>query len=232
VEHFPTLHKPFIVADLDALADQIDVGRLALDADAGHELWLQLEAAEPDLVLDRVQKQVVNAQDVGRFTSGQIAANVYAQLRAFQADPIARATVAAFALNAVVLALLSAASFLLVQVFAARRRLAEFGVLRAMGLASSQLLGLLSLEACAMLVLGMIAGTAVGYGLSWVMRPFLSLTLEASLGKRAIDRLVLDWHALGAAYALLLGVYLVAMLLLFAVLARSQVYRTLRLGDE
>ena len=232
VDQFPTLRAPFIVADLSALAARVDLDDLSLASAGGRELWLEVDPDQHDALLGTLQREVVDESDLGRFASGRIAADVDAHLRAFRADLIARVTAAAFGLNAVVLVVLSAASFLLVQVFAARRRLVEFGVLRAMGLTGRQLLGLLSLEASVVLVLGLGAGTAVGYGLAQVMRPFVSLTLASSLGERAIDRVVIDWAALGPAYAVLLGVYVSALLLLLGALERSDVHRTLRLGDE
>lgn len=232
VDEFPTLHRPFVVADLHALSTCLDLGGLSLDSSTGRELWLELAERQRDVTLGRLDEQLVDAADVGRFTSGRIVADASTQLRAFQADLVARVTVAAFGLNAVVLVALSAGSFLLVQVFAARGRATEFGILRAIGLGGGQVLGLLSVEACTMLILGLSAGTAVGYGLALVMRPFLSLTLTSSIGERAIARLVVDWAALGTAYAVLLTVYVVALLILLGALARSRIRQALWLGDE
>jgi putative ABC transport system permease protein len=232
VDQFPTLRTPFVVADLSALVARVDLDDLSLTSAGGRELWLDVDAEQHRTLPGTLEQQIVDESDAGRFRSGRIAADVDTQLRAFRADLIARVTMAAFGLNAVVLVVLSAASFLLVQVFAARRRLVEFGVLRAMGLTGRQLLGLLSLEASLVLALGVGSGTAVGYGLAQVMRPFVSLTLASSLGERAMDRLVIGWATLGPAYAVLLGVYVLALLLLLGALERSSVHRTLRLGDE
>jgi hypothetical protein len=83
-----------------------------------------------------------------------------------------------------------------------------------------------------MLLIGVGTGTAVGYALALMMRPFLSLTLTSSLGDRAIDRLVIEPAGVGTAYAVLIGVYVAALLLLLGVLERSQLHRTMRLGNE
>jgi hypothetical protein len=99
-------------------------------------------------------------------------------------------------------------------------------------LSTKQLLALLWLESCIVLILGMGAGTIVGYGLAWVMRPFLSLTMASSLGGQAIDRLVFEPATLATAYVLQLGVYVISLLCLLGVLAQSRVHRTLRLGDD
>jgi ABC-type antimicrobial peptide transport system permease subunit len=162
----------------------------------------------------------------------RIAADAEAHLRAYRTDLIARITSSAFALNAIVLAVLSNASLFLVQVFAARRRREEFGVLRALGARPRQLMGLLLVEGIGMLALGLLAGMGVGYGLARIMRPFVSLAMRSSLGGYAIDRLIVDWSAVGRAYAVLALVYTATLLLILVVLVRSELHRTLRLGDE
>jgi hypothetical protein len=101
-----------------------------------------------------------------------------------------------------------------------------------MGVTSCQLLGLLGLEAALLIVLGVGAGAAVGFGMAQVMRPFLSLTLASSLGEAAIDRVVISWATLGPAYVVLVGLYVLSLILLLGALQRSNIYRTLRLGDE
>jgi ABC-type antimicrobial peptide transport system permease subunit len=150
----------------------------------------------------------------------------------FQADLVARVTVAAFGLNAIVLVVLSACSLAVVYALAARQRQIEFGVLRAMGLRGRQLLCLLAIESSLLLLLGLAVGTGVGYGLTLTMRPFLSLTLAPSLGEHAIDRLVMDWAPLARAYTAMLGVYAGVLLLTLGISARGELHRTIRLGDE
>lgn len=244
VDAFPTLAPPFVVADLRALRERVgldDVGLTlsaarpqlqALSSTGTRELWLEVEAEQQPAVLATIEREIVDANDAGRFRSGRIAADAAAELRALRSDLIAQISTAAFGINAVVLVVLGAASFFLMQVFAARRRALEFGVLRAMGVTSRQLLGLLSLEAALLIGLGVGAGAAVGFGMAQVMRPFLSLTLASSLGESAIDRVVIGWATLGPAYVVLVGLYVLSLILLLGVLQRSNIYRTLRLGDE
>ncbi|UCC62367.1 MAG: FtsX-like permease family protein, partial [Anaerolineae bacterium] len=147
-------------------------------------------------------------------------------------DLVARTTTFAFNLNALSLAVLSSGSFLLVQVFAARRRLVEFNVLRAMGLSARQFLTLLASEGLIVLLLGLLVGTGIGYGLAYVMRPFLSLTLAASLEGYAIDRVIVHWPRVACLYAILSAFCALALLLLLAGLVRSALRRPLRMGDE
>ena len=232
VDEFPTLTSPFVVADLRMLRERVGLGDAALSSSGRRELWLEVEAEQQSAVLGTIGSEIVDTNDAGHFRSGRIAADAAAELHTLRSDLIARISTAAFRINAVVLVVLGAASFFLMQVFAARRRALEFGVLRAMGVTSRQLLGLLGLEAALLIVLGVGAGAVVGFGMAQVMRPFLSLTLASSLGEAAIDRVVISWATLGPAYVVLVGLYVLSLILLLGALQRSNIYRTLRLGDE
>lgn len=231
-DEFPTLRRPFLVTDLAALEQQAELGDVFQSPSGWRELWLSVRPGAHESLVAALEEQEINIGDAALFRSGRIAGDAGAQLRVFRSDLIARITTAAFALNGAVLLVLSTGSFALTQVFAARRRTREFGVLRAMGLSSAQLPAMLGIEGAIMLLLGLAVGTGVGYGLALAMRPFLSLTLAPSLGGMAIDRMVIGWAVLGRSYAILVGCYGLALFLLLVVLVRSKVHRTLRIGDE
>ena len=59
----------------------------------------------------------------------------------------------------------------------------------------------------------LLVGTGIGYGMAFVMRPFLSLTLAASMGDRAIARIVVYWPTVARLYATLGGIYVLALIL-------------------
>jgi putative ABC transport system permease protein len=232
IDEFPTLSTPFLVTDLVKLEQQADLSDALVSTGRWRELWLDVDPVLHTTLVETLKSQPVPIEDAAFFEMGRIAADSEAQLRAFRSDLIAQITTAAFGLNAVVLVVLSSASFLLVQVFSAHRRVIQFGVLRAIGLSSRQLLGLLILEGCVMVALGLLTGTGVGYGLAYAMRPFLSLTLSSSLGGKAIDRVVMDWSAIAQSYGVLIGFHVLSLFVLLVVLIRSNIHRTLRMGDE
>jgi putative ABC transport system permease protein len=232
IAHFPTLTNPFVITNLPALEQRLDLSETGLSWIGARELWLDVDPAQHATLVSTLQGQVADDVGTASFLAGRIAEDAQAQLRSFQADLVAQTTTSAFNLNALTLIILSSASFLLNQVFAARRRLVQFGVLRAMGLSTCQLLALISVEGLVMLLLGLLVGTGIGYGLATVMRPFLSLTLAASLGSHAIDQIIIHWPTVARMYATLAGFYILALLLLLASLLRSNVHRTLRMGDE
>jgi putative ABC transport system permease protein len=239
IGHFPTLTKPFAITNLPALEQQLNLGGMQFSSLGRHELWLDVDPARHAMVMDALQSQVF--QETTSFQVGYIAGDAQAQLCSLRSNLIAQMTTAAFNLNAATLVVLSSASFVLVQIFTARRRRVEFGVLRAMGLSTRQLLTLLAIEGTIMLLVGLLSGTGIGYGLATVMRPFLSelvrpLALAASLEGSALDQgtvfVIIHWPAIARLYAILAGFYFLALLLALAGLMRSKIHHTLRIGDE
>jgi ABC-type antimicrobial peptide transport system permease subunit len=174
-------------------------------------VWLATDPRQHQAIADRLA-------DSG---NDLLVGDAQAQLQAFQAHLVSREAKAAFRLNAAILVPLSGLGFLLVQLFTARRRAAEFGTLQALGLSSRQLWRMLVLEGVIIVVLGLVLGSGMGYGLALMMRPFLSHVLASSMGGIAIDQILIDWPVVGAAYAGLVGLYGLALLLLLANVVRN-----------
>jgi len=149
-----------------------------------------------------------------------------------QSDALAQGIVGAFQLNALTLVLFSVTAFFLVHFFAVQGRAREFSVLRAMGLSARQSLTQLMVEGVVVLLMGLLAGTVVGFGLSQIMIPYLSQALAESLGSVAIERIVFDWPAVARLYLLLVAAYGSALVLLTLVLTRTRVHWTVWIGDE
>jgi hypothetical protein len=151
---------------------------------------------------------------------------------AFQSDALARGTGDAFRLNALTLLLFSVTVFFLDHFISAQGRVHEFGVLRAMGLSVRQWLTLLVIEGILVLLLGLLAGTFVGLGLSHVMIPYLSQTLGDSLAGIAIERIPVDWPAVARLHFQMIAVYGSALALLVLVLLRTPVRWAVWMEDE
>jgi hypothetical protein len=156
---------------------------------------------------------------------------------ALRADALAQGVSTALQLNAVTLVVFSLTAFLLVHLFAAQGRVrsqegtCEFGMLRAMGLSARQWLTLLLTEGALVLALGLPMGTILGLGLSRIMIPYLAQPLAESLGGTAIVIRV-DWPAIARLYAVLTGLYGLALLLLSLVLLRTREHWAPRVGDK
>lgn len=193
---FPTLSESFVVTDLSALGQQID---LDLWYFRPGELWLATEPSQHDAL----------AQDPG--LANRILTDVQAELRSLRSDAMARGIVGTFQVSNLVLALFSVVGFLFIYHFAARDRAYEFGLLRAMGLAQRQRIGLLVVEGLLFVAVGLLAGAVIGYGLVSLTLPYLSRAMAVSLGGVEMDHIVVDWPAVLRLYAILVGAYLVAM---------------------
>jgi len=83
-----------------------------------------------------------------------------------------------------------------------------------------------------LLALGILLGFGIGYGLAYLMKPFLSLTLQASLGGAAIDQLVVPWSTIGRTLIVLAGIDILALVLLLIGLLQSKIHQTLRISEE
>jgi ABC-type antimicrobial peptide transport system permease subunit len=235
INEFPTVAEPFIVVNINELEKRLNVTAtdvLLKGLTGRRELWLAVpdEIDQPALVQAIRQSPAPILGATAQTT--RIVGDAQNLLTIYRANLIARESIAAFNINAIILAILSSVGFLLIQVFAARRRMVEFGVLRALGLSNRGLLRLLTVEAAILLVLGILMGIGIGFGLAALMRPFMSTILADSLGGDIVDRLILNpWSLLSVLFALLIF-YAAAMLMLLYSLSRSDLQRVLRLGDE
>jgi hypothetical protein len=151
--------------------------------------------------------------------------------RELRQDPLGLAVI-----GALVIAFLAAAAFATVgfavnATVSVRERLGELALLRALGVAPRQLLGLLAIEQAFLVGLGCVVGIVLGVLVARLVVPLLSLTAEAT---RAVPPVVLDvpWLAvlgLAAALALVLAAVVAG---LATVVRRLAVAPTLRLGED
>jgi hypothetical protein len=218
VINFPTVSGAFVVVSLPELRQLIDLA--PLERTSSWEAWLSVL---PD-------QQGVLAADPR--LGADILDDAHAQLDRLRADALATGAVRAFQLNALTLSILSVAAFVLVHYFAARQRTHEFSILRAAGSTPRQLLALLVSEGILVLVLGLLAGTCIGYALSRFMVVYLSPVLSSATAGAAIREIYVDFPAVFRLDAFLVSAFLLAMIVLLVALLRVGVHRALRMGEE
>lgn len=215
---FPTVTNRYLLVDHGLLGEYID-----LDSPRdvrNREIWLTAAAQDAPALAASFREQ------------GLLLGAANERLAVLTTNAMAWGTQRAFTLNAVVLVALSISGFLLISYFNARQRAYEFGVLRASGLASHQLVGMLAGEGIIVLVLGFISGTAVGLGLLALMRFYLSQVLRQVLPGLEVRALALDAQSLLAVYGVLVLFFAAATVFLLVSLLRTGIQRTLRLGEE
>lgn len=221
ISNFPGLTSPFVVTNLALLENELDLARLSGVSTGQKELWLETEPAQETAVIEEAASRgypVLNT-----------AATIEQGLRS---DLVGQEALGAFSLNAWVLTALSLFAFLLAGLTLARQRHYEFSVLRTLGASSSQLLRLLTLEGIAGVGLGLLVGTAIGYGLAVMMRPILSRALAAAVGGNEIQRIMVDWTAMLQLYGLFILAYGLVLLLLLWIVSRARSVRLLKVGVE
>ncbi len=222
---FPLLGDRFFITSLAAIEEAVNLSVLSEPWVGQRQVWLAAAPGQANQVIE----QIANGDAPFGTT---VLADAESTELLLRSDLVAQETLGAFELNAITLAALSVAVFFLVHFFAARQRLYEFSLLRATGMATRQLLGLLTLEGVIMMVLGLLAGSGIGAALAVIMRPFLSRVLSTAVGGDAIQQILVNWTQLFTLYGLLVGFYGLALLLLLFFLMRAGIHRALRIGEE
>jgi putative ABC transport system permease protein len=217
VDEFPTLPENFVVTNWRSLGRQIDL-----------DLWY-FRFSELWLATDPTRHNVV-AKDPE--LADRILADVQTELRSLESDAMAQGATGALQICTLVLGLLSVAGLLMIRYFAVHKRAYEFGLLRAMGLAPRQMLGLLVVEGVLVVGLGMLVGTVLGIGLTKITLPYLSRALAVSLGRFEIRQIVVHWPAVLRLYAILAACYLLATGCSLLTLVGTRNAGALRLSEE
>ena len=127
-------------------------------------------------------------------------------------------------------AVLTVLGFLLYALFSFRRRLIEFGVLRAVGLSAAQMTSFLGWELAFLILTGGALGTGLGAFVSKFFIPFLQISVdEASrIPPYSVD---IAWSAIFRVYALFGLLFVVALVALIVMLRRMKIFQAIKLGE-
>ncbi|MCJ7550048.1 MAG: ABC transporter permease [Anaerolineae bacterium] len=127
-------------------------------------------------------------------------------------------------------ALLTALGFVLYALFSFRRRAVELGVLRAIGLSTSQMSTFVATELALLLAVGGGVGTALGIWASKTYIPYLQIggSVTARVPPFAVE---IAWPALLRIYALFALLFVVALAILVRALKRMQLFQAIKLGE-
>lgn len=215
---FPTLTGRYVIADTEALRAFPGINTSLLDRNL--EAWASVNDAG------------YNAVKQNPALADGILADARQERQVFELNVLTLGIVRAFRLNAIILIVLSLASFSLVNFIAANQRTYEFGVLRANGVSANQLLRLLVSEGLIVICLGLVIGTGLGYILILAMLPYLSQAMGVNIPGIVIHQVGFNLPAIGTLYTLLFGSYALAVGVMQAVLLRTGIHTTLRVGEE
>ncbi|MEV7968382.1 ABC transporter permease [Sphaerisporangium sp. NPDC088356] len=211
---------PAVLADLPSLLSR-DVAT-ARDAHASGEWWMSARDGDPSAAvatLTRHPEWDQTVTDIGSLT------------RRLRDDPLASGLQGALILGFAAALVFAILGFLVNAAVAARERVAEFAILRALGVSFRQIFGLLAVEQAFLIGLSLVGGTLLAVGVAALVVPHIVLTGQAALVTPAV-LLDIPWPA---TLALLVAV----AALLFSIVAglarslrRQGLGRALRIGED
>jgi hypothetical protein len=222
VRAFPTVDPdtPALIIDLPT------VGLLRYEgsgaADPPDEWWFALaDGAEPSVV-DTLRAPAIGSASV---------VSLEGRARSLATDPVALGVIGALAIGVAAAATFAIVGFVASAAVAARERVTEFALLRALGLSSGQLSGWLSLENATLALISLIAGSGLGLAVSWVALPFVTVSRTPDAAFPPID-VAIPWGTLAILEALgLVGLALAVVGLTWS-LGRVGMASSLRIGED
>lgn len=219
---FPSLDPAagFAIAD----ATTLERARLAATGQvvATKEWWLSVEDGSATAVEGALRQSPISAAEV----IGRVA-----RTRALGGDPISLGIIGALALGAVAALAFAAIGFVVSATVTTSERITEFAILRALGLSGRELAAWVSLENAFLLLFGLVAGSALGFVLAWLVLPFATLT---ATGEAAVPspEIVIPWRAILPIYGAAVVLFLVTVAIVTRQVRRAGITTVLRSGEE
>ncbi|MFP4438032.1 MAG: FtsX-like permease family protein [Chloroflexaceae bacterium] len=206
---------PIVVANLDYIFDQMR-GQYPYDA------WIARSADVPVTdIASGVRRRGINLVDV------RDAATL---LQEAQAHPRRQGLFGLLSVGFIAAGVLTLLGFLLAALITARRRAIELGVLRALGMAGSQVAVSLVIEHLVLVAAGIGAGTGIGLLVAWLVVPVLQVGAGPQPGTPPYPPEI-AWNEVTLIYVVFAVALLLTLLALAWVLGRMQLFQAVKLGD-
>lgn len=241
IDSFPTTDAaaPLVIVDLQTLAILRLQAAHSTRPDAGNEAdnrrpdewWLDLAGGtQIDSEGAGLAQEVERALLARPFTSVSVA-TAAGRLRTLVSDPVAVGIIGALGIGAVAAGLFALIGIAVAASVSARQRQTEFALLRALGLSRRQLSAWLWLENGSLAVISVLAGTALGALIAWVVLPTVTLTGDGlpPTPPVVVALPLVSIAALAVAAAVAVAV---VVLVIAAALRRVGIGNVLRLGEE
>ncbi len=135
------------------------------------EWWLSVDETAREAVVGALAQAPIASREV---------VSTVDRNRALATDPVALGIIGALGIGFVAAAMFAVVGFMVSAAVAARERITEFALLRALGLSSRQLSVWLSLENAALAGVSLVTGTVLGLVIAWVVLPFITVTQGAT----------------------------------------------------
>ncbi|MSQ44215.1 MAG: FtsX-like permease family protein [Chloroflexi bacterium] len=218
VTYFPSLWPDtdrFMITNLDYLFDQV--------GETPYDVWAKTDPGVPwrEIVDQLRDKDFL----VSRATDARETA-----LR-LRDDPGRTGIFGILTVGFLVAAMLTVLGFMLYSFLSAKRRMQQLGILRAMGLSITQLIGLFIFEQGFLIILGTAAGTVLGVVTGNLFIPFLQIKSEQHAGIPSFV-VMTSWDDIYKIYAILGVILAFAFPAFIWMLARMKIHEAIKFGDE
>jgi FtsX-like permease family len=211
---------PYLVTDLAAY-DAIQFAATGQTRQAD-EWWLSVAPSQTAAVVDRLRQPSASARAViGR---DELARNL-------STDPVPLGLIGILGLGSLAAMLFAGIGFLVSSTVSTSQRLAEFALLRALGLSTGQLALWLSIESIFLLVVGLLAGSVLGVVLAWLVLPFATLTQTGATPIPA-PVVVIPWESIAPVYLAAVVLFVVSIWLVRRQLPDVRISGVLRAGQS
>jgi putative ABC transport system permease protein len=218
IDLFPSWYPsegPMFVGNLDYLFEQVG-------GEFPYTVWLK---TAPGVSPERV------VTDANKLGLGVVTWDVAARdVKDEQQRPERQGLFGLLSVGFVAAALLTVLGFLLYALFSFRRRTIELGILRAVGLSSSQMTSFLAWELAFLMFTGLAAGTGTGALVSYQFIPFLQVGTGPA-AKVPPYLVEIAWSAIFRIYALFGLLFVVALVALAFLLMRMKIFQAIKLGE-
>jgi hypothetical protein len=222
VDAFPTVDpgEPAALVDFETLALLRFAGNNAVDP--AEEWWFAADDGAQEALVERLRDPAIGSEEVlGRIERGD----------ALASDPVALGIVGMLTVGVVAAGVFAVVGFIVSAAVAARERVTEFALLRALGLSSRQLSGWLSLENATLALVSLVAGSALGLLIGWVALPFVTVTQGAERPFPPVD-VAVPWPTIALLEIVAVAALAIAVALLAWLLRRVGMASALRMGED
>jgi hypothetical protein len=212
--------RPVVVMDLPTLSLLEFEGSDATVT--GDEWWLAVGPERVDAVSAALRDDTIASDSV---------VSRVERARVLATDPVALGVIGAFAIGFIAAAVFAVLGFVVNAAVSARERVTEFALLRAVGLSGGQLSAWLSLESAGLAAISIVAGTALGLLLAWVVLPFVTVTQQAVAPVPPVE-IVVPWATIGLLVVMSVVVLAITIAAIALLLRRIGLASVLRMGED